>query len=319
MIYKKVNIIKDSTVLVLPLAALGDLTMYLRLAWLFVSAGAKVTIVSNIIYTARSCFPWVNIIKEEESLDYKEVSGKYDLIVSNYERYFQESALNYENIAFVTAKKLPKKISIMDKAVKIKGMVYKNATRPFCLDSSLSLTMVQWVDSYAFEVYGINAVKQPLPVFGREVLKKNKVLIFPTTPQDKKNYWLYGFKVIASKLERKGWDVQFVCMPAEKSELQKKIKNYSVVSYPTIELLLRSIYSSSVVVSNDSGGGHLASLCGIKTFTFTRRDKEFTWRPGFTGENYVISPVISFKFFGNYIWRPFIPYFKVYKKINRYK
>lgn len=316
---KQENLIKDLNILVLPLAALGDLTVYLRLAWLFSNAGARVTLVSDLLYTAKTCFPWLNIEKESCKVDYRKNSSEYDLVIACYEKYFDSTALDYKNIAFVTAKKISKKANIDGRSVEVKGMVYNGATRPFCLNSDAGITMVQWVDRYVFDVYGIKPAVQPAPVLTDKIKNNNKILIFPTTPQKKKNYWLNGFKVIAHQLKRKGWDVSFVCMPVEEKELRDKIKSFPVVSFPSVELLLKAVYESSVVISNDSGGGHIASLCGVKTFTFTRRDKSFTWRPGFSGENQVISPVIKFKMFGKYIWRPFVPVFIVSSKVGTYE
>ncbi len=316
---KQENLIKDLNILVLPLAALGDLTVYLRLAWLFSNAGARVTLVSDLLYTAKTCFPWLNIEKESSKVDYRKNSSEYDLVIACYEKYFDSTALDYKNIAFVTAKKISKKANIDGRSVEVKGMIYNGATRPFCLNSDAGITMVQWVDRYVFDVYGIKPAVQPAPVLTDKIKNNNKILIFPTTPQKKKNYWLNGFKVIAHQLKRKGWDVSFVCMPVEEKELRDKIKSFPVVSFPSVELLLKAVYESSVVISNDSGGGHIASLCGVKTFTFTRRDKSFTWRPGFSGENQVISPLIRLKVFGRYIWRPFLPLYIVFNKIGRYE
>ncbi len=274
---KQENLIKDLNILVLPLAALGDLTVYLRLAWLFSNAGARVTLVSDLLYTAKTCFPWLNIEKESCKVDYRKNCSEYDLVIACYEKYFDSTALDYKNIAFVTAKKISKKANIDGRSVEVKGMIYNGATRPFCLNSDAGITMVQWVDRYVFDVYGIRPALQPAPVLTGKIKNNNKILIFPTTPQKKKNYWLNGFKVIAHQLKRKGWDVSFVCMPVEEKELRDKIKSFPVVSFPSVELLLKAVYESSVVISNDSGGGHIASLCGVKTFTFTRRDKSFTW------------------------------------------
>src|SRR5690554_1867556 len=316
---KQENLIKDLNILVLPLAALGDLTVYLRLAWLFSNAGARVTLVSDLLYTAKTCFPWLNIEKESCKVDYRKNCSEYDLVIACYEKYFDSTALDYKNIAFVTAKKISKKANIDGRSVEVKGMIYNGATRPFCLNSDAGITSVQWVDRYVFDVYGIKSSPQPLPIIKDVALSGNKILIFPTTPHKQKNYWLSGFLLIANKLKSNGWDIEFVCMPSEESELKRKIKKFPVVSYASIEMLISRVYSSSVVISNDSGGGHLGSLCGVKTFTFTRRDKFFTWRPGFSGENQVISPVFRFKVLGNYIWRPFVPFLKVCNEIGKYK
>lgn len=45
-------------VAILPLPALGDLTIYLRLGWLFHRAGAKVAFYSDALYSAREKHIW---------------------------------------------------------------------------------------------------------------------------------------------------------------------------------------------------------------------------------------------------------------------
>ena len=183
---KQLDAIKGANILVLPLTALGDLTIYLRLAWLFSSAGAKVTLANDLLYTAKSCFPWLDIEKETSELDYKQLSYDYDLVVACYEKYFNSDFAEFKNVAFVTAKKISKKANVDGRSVECKGTVYKGATRPFCLNSDAGLTMVQWVDRYASDVYGIKSSMQPLPVIEDADLKSNKILIFPTTAHEQK-------------------------------------------------------------------------------------------------------------------------------------
>ena len=302
-------------VLIMPLTALGDLTIYLHLAWLFHCGGAKVTLMSNILQSTQRFFPWVNIVDEENDIDFEKLSKEFDLVIACYEKYYKKGALINKNIAFVTAKKISKRAKIDGASVEVLGQTYFNATRSFCLDSSSGKTMVEWVEHYAEKVYGLQPVKQVLPITNN--IKKNEVLIFPTTPHSKKNYWLKGFIFIAKKLRKNGWKVSFVCMPKEKTALELELKSFPLISFNSIDDLMEAISASAYVISNDSGGGHLASLCGIDTFTLTRRNQKFTWRPGFSGENTVVSPTLRFKFLGKYIWRPFLPVWKIYRMIGK--
>jgi len=60
-------------------------------------------------------------------------------------------------------------------------------------------------------------------------------------------------------------------------------------------------------------------MLGIPTITITRKNKNFVWRPGYNLGN-VVSPIITLKFGGEHIWRPFISIKKIEsitKKIMR--
>ncbi|MDC6679276.1 hypothetical protein OEZ78_27820, partial [Leclercia adecarboxylata] len=114
------------------------------------------------------------------------------------------------------------------------------------------------------------------------------VLIFPTTPQPKKNYWLLGFRLLGHAIRKNGWDVEYVGVPKEHHQLEAAFPGFVVRSFVDISGLIDHVSTASVVISNDSGGGHLASLIGLKTFTITRRGEQFTWRPGFNNLNTVL-------------------------------
>src|SRR5690606_38716746 len=135
---------------------------------------------------------------------------------------------------------------------------FYGASRAFCLDSDAGRSMVEWVDSYAKEVFAIDAYPMP-GLFGPALSRDcGLVLIFPTTPQPKKNYWLVGFRWLANALRRKGWRVEFVCMPNVREKIREALPDYDVKSFPDINQLIDHVAMASVVISNDSGGGDLA-------------------------------------------------------------
>ncbi|MDR3221445.1 MAG: hypothetical protein LBU46_05470, partial [Candidatus Accumulibacter sp.] len=95
---------KDLNVAVIPHPALGDVTVGLRLAWIFRYAGAQVSFYSSLIQPAREYFPWLNILSDE-NMNLLKLSPQYDLIVSHaiWLRQSDESAdcLPLNNIAFL--------------------------------------------------------------------------------------------------------------------------------------------------------------------------------------------------------------------------
>ena len=83
---------------------------------------------------------------------------------------------------------------------------------------------------------------------------------------------------------------------------------FPVSSFADIRGLMTHMAGAAAVIANDSGGGHLGSLMGLRTFTIARRYENFVWRPGFTATGMVLAPRFRFKWLdGDYIWRPFVP------------
>lgn len=303
-------------VAILPCTALGDVTIYLRLAWLFHIAGAQVRFISSTLTSAVGYFPWLQV-ESSESVDLPTLAGENDLVVS-YINWLMRDAesvaetLQASNIAFVTAKKLPREFALDGRAVNVAGRVFLQASRPLCLRSRAGLNMVQWVDEYAASVYGLVSA-EPIVVALPSVAAdaQRRVAIFPTTPHEKKNYSPTGFRWLARRLRALGWTVEFVGLPAERNKLAALYPDFTVRSFPNIGQLVEFLAGCAVVISNDSGGGHLASLMGLRSFTITRKHAEFVWRPGFNARNQVLAPVINFKLLGRYIWRPFIPVWRI--------
>lgn len=303
-------------VAIVPYPALGDTTIYLRLAWLFSCAGAEVSFYSDLLFPARQYFPWVKVLPERED-ELEQLASDFELVIACFEKYYYQKAWSpghavLENVAFVTAKKIARDSGLDGRGVVIGQRVVSGASRAFCLDSRASHSMVEWVDSYAKVVFGLEPYPMPSILDRPTSLNSGLVVIFPTTPQVRKNYWISGFRWVANSLRKRGWVVEFVCMPDERETMLKVLPGYHVKSFPDIKELMEYLAKASIVISNDSGGGHLASLIGLRTFTITRRQQLFTWRPGFTELNTVISPWFRFKTFsGNYVWRPFIPIWRL--------
>ncbi|WOD12211.1 glycosyltransferase family 9 protein [Pseudomonas sp. NyZ704] len=313
------------SVVIIPYPALGDLTVYLRLGWLFHRAGAQVTFCCNVLLPTQDYFPWVNLLPEDEC-DLAVLAGRFDLVISCFEMFSRmkvslTTVAELHNVAFVSAKKIARESGLNGRGVIVCQHCFPNATRAFCLDSQAGKTMVEWVDSYAHEVFGLkldtmDGMLQQIAATSAG----NLVLVFPTTPQAKKNYWLSGFRVLARTLQRRGWQVEFVCMPAEHERIQSALPGFQVSSFPDLRALMGRVASAAVVISNDSGGGHLASLLGVATFTITRRRENFVWRPGFSNNNTVLYPWFRFKWLDKqYVWRPFVPVWRIAAQLGQRK
>ncbi|QIB52988.1 glycosyltransferase family 9 protein [Pseudomonas sp. OIL-1] len=306
----------NARVVIIPLSALGDLTIYIHLAWRFHCAGANVDLYSDPLYSAKEHFPWLSV-KAKRRKELEKLAVEADLVIACFEECYAEvkkTQTSYlpGNIAFVSAKKIPPSSGIVGREVVVRGKRYQGATRAFCLDTRAGRSMAEWVDQYVNLVYMIDVNCALKPFMRSEASRASSlVLIFPTTPVLTKNYWLLGFRALAAALERRGWKVQFVCMPQETVKLTTALPRSSVVSCADLGKLIELVARAGTVVSNDSGGGHLASLLGLPTFTITRRRKKFVWRPGFNDSNVVLQPFFRFKLFGNYVWRPFIPLWRI--------
>lgn len=307
---------------IIPCLALGDVTLFLRLAWLFHQAGAQVRFYANTLRATGAYFPWLEILPSDR-LDLLLLADEHDLVVSYFNWLRNNGAavsgvadpqavLALPNIAFVSAKRIPSRLGLDGRVVIVDGVRLPAATRGFCLKSKRGWSMAQWVDDYAQCAYGLHSEKSVavcLPA--TQSTKPKRVAIFPTTPQPKKNYALKGFAWLARRLRKQQWQVDIIAMPHEQAQLQARLPDLPVRSFANVAELIDYLGGCEAVISNDSGGGHLGSLLGLQTFTLTRKDRHFVWRPGFNARNTVVSPLFTFKWLGEYVWRPFVPVWRV--------
>lgn len=301
---------------IIPHPALGDTTIYLRLGWLLHCAGARVTFYSRTLLAAKEYFQWL-VIEPECSEPLESLAARHEMVIACFENYYYRDGWSptysqLSNVAFVTAKKIPAEADVAGRDVKVRGITFPCASRAFCLDTGAGKTMVEWIDCYVREVFGLEPDTLPALVSSTAASRDSQlIVIFPTTPQLKKNYWMTGFRLLAFQLERAGRRVEFVCTPQERPNVAAGLPGCSVKSFANIKELMDYLGHAQAVISNDSGGGHLASMMGLPTYTITRRTGSFVWRPGFNTRNLVISPWFRFKWMGKYIWRPFIPIWRI--------
>ncbi|MBU1285716.1 MAG: ADP-heptose--LPS heptosyltransferase [Gammaproteobacteria bacterium] len=313
------------SVAVVPPKKLGDVTLYLHLAWQFHQAGAQVRFFSNLLFPAQGFFNWLQIERLEGVNLHALVDG-CDLVIAYFNHLTNDpveckSFLDKNNIAYVTAKKLPKNIPLVGRDVTVAGQCFKAASMPFCLDSRAGLSMRDWVDRYVETVYGI-PVSDSLDMLCPSLRGKagNRVLIFPTSPNSKKNYSASGFRRLALSLRKHGWQIEIIGLPCEHDELKSLFTGFPVFSFTDLRELMAHMASATAVIANDSGGGHLGSMMGLRTFTIARRHERFVWRPGFNASGMVLAPRFRFKWLnGGYIWRPFVPVGRIVDSLGNYE
>lgn len=306
--------------------ALGDTTLFLRLAWRLQAAGALVTLVSPSLAALREYLPGLGIIADLQP-DLQQLAESHELVICYIDWLIKAARSGNDlsqvsNVAYLSGKKLPANLRLAERPVIVDGIELAGAHNVICRNPTAGKSMVQWIDLYAEEVLRLDLA---LPLPGLQFLPDvasdavRRVAIFPTAPRTSKNFSPAGFLRLARRLANLGWQVEFVGIPAEQQALQVQYPAYPVHAFSDLKELVCFLRTCSVVISNDSGGGHLASLLGLQTFTITRRRTDFTWRPGFNEFNTVINPVLNFKWMGKTVWRPFIPLRRIVRALASVK
>ena len=306
-------------VALVPCPALGDTTLFLWLAWRLQAAGAEVSLCSTALQSLRDYLPGLTILGSQHDLP--ELARTNDLVICALKRFDEASASEFSNVAYLASKKFSADHPLVRRPVLIRGNTLPGGNNVICRNSRAGKTMAQWIDVYASEVLGLDIATAPtglqcLPEASEDA--KRRIAIFPTSPDINKNYSTRGFRRLADRLITKGWVVEFLGTAAEQEALQALYPEYVVQGFGDLKGLVDYLRSCSVVISNDSGGGHIASLLGLHTFTITRRRADFTWRPGFNSLNRVINPVVTFKWLGRPIWRPFISHHLLIRELPKW-
>ena len=318
---------KARNVAVIPFPALGDNTIYLRLAQNLVGEGCFVTFYSDMLWPAADLFPWLSIEPLSEHA-IQDILKRHDLVIGDVlAKSIASIGLapdqigRFDNFVAVTAKRFPTGFQQLATPNWLRYSPGVLLHRSFCPGVQSGPTMVDWVDQYGRESLGIAPGKAPpavqIPANWRsDELADTRIVIFPTTPNPKKNYSPRGFSQLAERLERAGWSVDIVCLPREQDQMTNAFNPRPVKSFLSLRELIRHLLQTKAVISNDSGGGHLASMLGLSTFTITKKKQDFVWRPGFNSHNRVISPLLTLKLPGNKIWRPFIPLRQITRELG---
>ena len=309
--------------MIVPYPALGDVTVCIRLAQTLTDSGYRVTLFSDILKSSNKNFEWLDI--QCLPSDFEALFECFDIYLLDIlapwvKKRLQQFSSKSESVFFFTAKDFPEHLDFQKKEIeKTSRSAGFLINRPFCLKPNSGQHMIDWVDDYAKEMFGITACPQrPSVTFCQPLTDKDHVVIFPTTPNVKKNFSSRGFYKLAKRLSDLGMKIEIVGMPHEKESLEKVFEGFNVRAFSDISQLIEYLRAAVAVISNDSGGGHLAAMLGVPTITITRKNKDFVWRPGYDLGN-VITPDIVFKAGGGHIWRPFVSLNKIIKIVQNIK
>jgi heptosyltransferase III len=153
-------------------------------------------------------------------------------------------------------------------------------------------------------------------------LKKEQVIIHPTSRIPTKNWKADGFLDVALKLKIKGFQPIFCVGPSER-QAWKNIEEEGLIlgNFPTLAELAAAVYESGFVIGNDSLIGHLASNLGIPTLIIANDEKRMRlWRPGWQKGHLVLPPLYlpNWKFLRlrDQKWQHFITPSKVLRSFN---
>lgn len=117
-----------------------------------------------------------------------------------------------------------------------------------------------------------------------------RVIIHPTSMDQKKNWPQKKFFLLAKKLQREGFQVTFILSPSErKDRTWMQCEGVSIPLFSSMEDLCTYVFESAYMIGNDSGIGHLSSLLKIPTLSiFSRKSYSKLWRPGWGGGDVVV-------------------------------
>ncbi|HYN55093.1 MAG TPA: glycosyltransferase family 9 protein [Methylotenera sp.] len=137
---------------------------------------------------------------------------------------------------------------------------------------------------------------------------RERIIISPDSagPEDK-NWSAKSFLRLCHQLKAKGYDPKIVVAP-QHHQAWKEMKGniYETPIFHDINGLTSYIYESGGLIANDSGNGHLASFLNVPVVTiYRKRNKNFHWRPSW-GAGKVVCPLITPRWYGGKIWKPFI-------------
>lgn len=120
----------------------------------------------------------------------------------------------------------------------------------------------------------VNGIVVPFDVKLR--CKPKQVVIHPTSSRPGKNWPRPKFLKLAKELRKRGYDPVFMVSPKERAEWPE------APAFKNLDEMVRCVAESGLMVGNDSGIGHLASLFGIPTVSLfkNQRTADF-WKPSF--------------------------------------
>ena len=240
----------------------GDGLIYLTLAHLLAENGYNVTFYSTPLAQLQQFFPTINL---QPAL----ATSEWAADAENFSKVYLCDRNSGRKLDFAKA-------AVKDKFVYLPDFAAKSAPK-----------VAQIVD------YAQNSLKLAQYAAGNGcVLPKEfttrrydkRVILHPTSTDPRKNWPAKKFIKLARRLSDRGMTPMFVVSPDERSEWQQLVPEpWLIPKMSSLQQVTVFIAESGWMIGNDSGIGHLASMCGLPTLTIFRHPSRATlWRPAWS-------------------------------------
>lgn len=285
---------------------LGDGLIFLLIANNLKKNGIEVEIFHDFLFDLYPNFLDFKIFPYPDKITLKKRMGLYDLVIINTDD--REINIETQRIA---------------KDLKIKNYLIHATTCKRAPIGSYPLdrnkTLVENLFCFCKEELKLEKVKKdngitPLKLFN----KYNRIVIHPTSTNEKRNWPLEKYIKLSQELKKIGFKISFILT---KDEIGKHLHLRDLgIEIPVLKDLnevASYIYESRAMIGNDSGIGHLASSLKVPTFTiFTSFRKKAFWKPDFFLSDGIAPLSILPKWFKlrERYWKQLISTKSVYKK-----
>lgn len=325
---------QDCHIAVVPSMGLGDSLIYVLLATNLARAGFRVTMLSNHLANFADWLPHIEMLPFPMHERTEELFDSYDLVVADggsiISRMLKESKAFAEQFVFIGTLKVKQEYVLdlrqrliarlgTDKAALLRELAV--SAGPIRVIPDDSVTMVAQTVEFCRSRLGLGQASADvgfsLPATLTSRRHHNRVMLHPTSYNAKKNWPWQKYLQLARRLQKRGYEPQFVLSPKERAVWAPYFETeFAVPQFANSKELAAHLYESGFVIGNDSGVGHLASALGVPVLTLYRKRRDgFCWRPGW-GDNEVVRPSISLGSFRGG-WKFFLSVSKVERAFDR--
>jgi heptosyltransferase III len=182
----------------------------------------------------------------------------------------------------------------------------------FDTESSLVLNLLRFCEHEAHlpQVIRANGLTPPKNILFRK--EQKRVVIHPTSKNEKRNWPSSKFLKLAMLLKKEGYDPCFMTAPFERNRWEwVQFHGIHLPVFSSLDEMASFLYESGFFIGMDSGIGHLASCMQIPTMTiFACKRKENFWRPAWGNGKTVIPhsflPNMKGMRLRDKYWKPFL-------------
>lgn len=138
--------------------------------------------------------------------------------------------------------------------------------------------------------------------------RRQRVIISPDSASPEKQDWRpASHRKLCHELKKRGHTPEMLVAPRNHVTWAKMAgDDFDTQRFDEVGELCAHLYESGVVVTNDSGNGHLASFLGIPVVTiYRKRNPLFHWRPDWK-RGIIVCPVFELPGQTTLLWKHFV-------------